>query len=280
MVHQGGRQVATPLAEFENPPVIEVALAVGFQPLSGFRIVDFGLLWAECYREAFPKIEVQAPTAVTVEQFRAPAIQEPTLSLQFASAPGLPRVWYLDPDETQLVQVQNNWFARNWRRMATSVEYPHYDKLRGPFGTDLTAFVEHGRKNDWGEFKPVQCELSYFNHITIDPSSPSDLSDVLSVLKGGVRSKLPFERESTAFSTQGIISKDGAPAGRLYVKVEPALRRTDLKPIVVLSLTAKGRPLTDDIEGVLSFLDLSHELIVRTFEAVTTAKMHVLWGKK
>jgi hypothetical protein len=70
------------------------------------------------------------------------------------------------------------------------------------------------------------------------------------------------------------------PVGRLHIAAEPAFRRSDSSPIVVLTLTARGRPLGVGLDGVLAFLDLGHEWIVRAFDSVTTSKMHRIWGRK
>jgi hypothetical protein len=45
-------------------------------------------------------------------------------------------------------------------------------------------------------------------------------------------------------------------------------------------LTARGEPLTGDLDGVLDFIDLGHEWIVRAFESVTSDVMHDLWEKE
>ena len=49
--------------------------------------------------------------------------------------------------------------------------------------------------------------------------------------------------------------------------------------MLIMNLTARGAPLTDDLDGVLGFLDIGHEAIVTTFDAVTTSEMHTLWEK-
>ena len=34
-----------------------------------------------------------------------------------------------------------------------------------------------------------------------------------------------------------------------------------------------------DVDGVMGFLDMGHEWIVQTFDSITTAEMHDVWGK-
>jgi hypothetical protein len=45
--------VGQPFPDFADPPVVEVALSVQFDPLSALRTPQIGLLWAE-YRTRFP----------------------------------------------------------------------------------------------------------------------------------------------------------------------------------------------------------------------------------
>jgi hypothetical protein len=48
----------------------------------------------------------------------------------------------------------------------------------------------------------------------------------------------------------------------------------------LLTLTARGRPGSDGIPGVLQFLDVGREWIVRGFTSITTATMHKIWGRR
>ena len=268
----------TDLPHFSNPPVVEVALAVGFRPLAGFRIVDLGRLW-ERYQEAFPKVEEQPPLQMTVEQFGGRG-STPSVSLSLMATPPPPRVWFLDEDESQLVQVQNDWFARNWRKTGSSADYPRYPRMRAPFESDLGVFLDHVRTGNLGEFSPTQCEITYINHIPAAEATGDALGDVLTLLASGPAGRFPLAPESVTVAAQYVLRTAEGPVGRLHVSAQPAIRRVDGYPITVLTLTARGRPLGEGVEGVLSFLDLGHEWVVRGFDAATTEKMHVAWGRQ
>ena len=72
----------------------------------------------------------------------------------------------------------------------------------------------------------------------------------------------------------------GNPLGRLLISVEPAYRTDDDKPILVLQLTARGRPDDEGIEGVLRFLDTGRKWVVRGFASITSPRMHEIWERR
>jgi hypothetical protein len=76
-----------------------------------------------------------------------------------------------------------------------------------------------------------------------------------------------------------IPSQTGEPVGRLHVNLAPAVDMKTQTPIFVLTLTARGRPIGDGVEGALSFLDLGREWIVRGFASLTTPEMHRMWRR-
>jgi uncharacterized protein (TIGR04255 family) len=265
------------LPDFANPPVVEVAVAVGFQPLAGLRVVDLGGLW-ERYQADFPNVVEQPPIEMTTERFDGLGAP-PSMSFALMAAPPIPRLWFLNGDESQLIQVQNNWFARNWRKMPTGGDYPRYPTIRDRFRDDLSTFLDYIRAGKLGEFKPTQCEITFINHIADYGGQRQELSEILNLLKPlDVSGFLPSP-ESVGLNAQFLIAGDGVPAGRLHLRAEPAVRRSDGSPITVLTITARGVPIGEGVEGVMGFLELGHTWVVRGFECITTDRMHKLWGK-
>ena len=100
---------------------------------------------------------------------------------------------------------------------------------------------------------------------------------------------LPLTSRTTAFLPKpdrvllslGFVIRDDNDkfAGQLTVDAKPAYRRSDRAGIVVLSMTARGKPIGTGIDGALAFFDLGREWIVRGFTDLTTPKMHALWGR-
>jgi hypothetical protein len=64
------------------------------------------------------------------------------------------------------------------------------------------------------------------------------------------------------------------------VSLDPVFHIKDGTPRLRLSLTARGRPQQEGTAGVLQFLDLGREYVVRTFAAITTSEMHEVWRRR
>ena len=98
-------------------------------------------------------------------------------------------------------------------------------------------------------------------------------------LIGSTRGRLLGEPEQVQVAaTYQIPDDEGKPVGRLHVSVQPAVRREDKVPILVINLTARGGPEGDGMEGALRFLERGRRWIVEGFTDLTTQEMHRVWG--
>lgn len=75
-----------------------------------------------------------------------------------------------------------------------------------------------------------------------------------------------------------IPGDEGSPVGRLHVAVDRAWAGEERRPIVLLSLTARGAPQAGDIPSALEFLDLGRQWVVKGFTDLTTDTFHRRWG--
>lgn len=271
-----------PLPDFGAPPVTEVALAVAFKPLAGLGVIEIARVWETKFKTRFPKVQQQRPVDVQLEQVDgSPPI--PTLSFQLLETPPLPRLWFLNESSTELVQIQHDWFARNWRRLpnesSPSATYPRYHALRAEFERDLTAFTAFIQSHDLGPVAFVQCELSYINHVAGLPDEvPIRLPDVLSLVARPT-DESGLTPENASFGMRYLVTDQTRPIGRVHVNAEEAIRVTDRAPLVALTLTARGAPLVEGLPGVLAFLDVAHDRLVRLFDRITRPAMHQIWRK-
>ena len=268
------------LPNYQDPPVVEVVLGVQFEQLEGFQTVHVGRLW-QGFRKDYPKFVEQPPIGPAFETFGT-RVEAPTVQLkQFTHAP-LPRLWFVNEEETELIQFQPDKFLHNWRKVKDRVPYPHYEHLREKFNSDLEKLEKLLKREKIGKLKPNQCEVSYINHIL----SP-DVEDLHSSLGTLFRfwsdrniPKKTMMLEDTRIAMRFLIhsktTKD--PVGRLHVTAEPR-KVADGTPMIVLNLTARGRPDQATAQGVLDFLDRGREEIVEGFTALTTDKMQKRWGR-
>lgn len=271
----------SPLPDFENPPVVEVALSVQFKPLTKLKCVHLGLLWKE-FKKDFPSSEELPPLPSVMERFGPPA-GPGRVGLQIETTPPLPRCWFLNNDRTRLVQVQHDRFVYNWRKVEGTEEYPRYGSIREPFARQIKTFSKFLEREDIGNLEPVQCEVTYVNHIFRGDGWEEfgQLGNVLTVWETRHSDDFLGESEQVRFAAQHVIpDNEGNPLGRLHIAVEPRYRVADGKPLLQLNLTARGMPTGNDADGVLGFMDIGHEWIVRGFASITTARMHEIWGRR
>src|SRR5258708_4700431 len=154
------------LPEFENPPVVEVAISLQFRPLELVRSAHLGLLW-NVFRDAgFARIEDHGELDQAFEDFDVKRSLRVGVRMQtFDDAPPLPRVWFLNEGQNELIQFQRDRFIVNWRQGAEAEQYPRYVRIRARFLSAFALFTEFLKSEKLGETVPTQCELTYVNHI-------------------------------------------------------------------------------------------------------------------
>jgi len=268
-----------PLPSFQKPPVVEVALSVQFDALKGLGTPQIGLLWQE-FRSRLPVTEEQAPLEPQVERFGAARRPFLGVAFQMMSKPPAPRCWFLNTEGTELIQVQTDRFIHNWRKAGEGDQYPRYERLRKAFEEELGQFVKFIERENLGQFVPNQCEVSYVNHIVPGAvwKNHGDLDKAITVFQRHYSDNFLGAAEEANTNLQFVISgATGEPIGRLHVSASPVFGVKDDLPMLHLSLTARGRPEKEGIDGVMKFLDLGRNWVVRGFKSITTPEMHREW---
>lgn len=278
-----------PLPNYSNPPLKEVAIAVQWENLDTFTLAHFGLLWQQ-YRKKFPQTRHLSEIDPKVETLGFPARRgQPQLRL--LKEPPFPRVWFVDDGGGELIQVQRDRFVRNWRKTSSASIYPRYEEhIRPEFLRDYETFLDFIQEEDIGEVVPNQCELLYLNEIYL--SCEEDNTSIKgrgnhgrteAILEKIVAPLSPSPRllyECAKLELSYLIpDEDDKFLGRLYVSVNPI---RDVEPGTreyELRLTARGSPPTPDVEGVMKFMDLGREAIVKTFDTMLTSNLQVGFGR-
>lgn len=270
---------ATSLPSFRKPPVMEVVLSVQFDAIAGFDLQHFGLLW-EQFKDKFPKVETKPPLEPMWETFEPAAA--PRLQIRLLQNV-MPRMWLVSAAGTELIQVQNDRFIHNWRKVGSGDEYPRYERIRREFETELTTFIEWCTSMNLPAPQVRQCEITYLNQIAPPDVSKvhTDPSHVTKLLSASASPAPGALLESVNLAAHYVIADAAGaastPIGRLHVEMTPAFAQPSNAPIFMLNLTARGAPRSTDVASALSFMDTGRRTIVTAFKSLTTAEMHEHW---
>ena len=151
------------LPDFRNPPLVETVLSLQFQPLRRFSLVHVGLLWHQ-FRDTFPLVEEHPPLSAVRETFGVPSPRHVEVTIE--EKPPLPRVWFLNASETELIQIQADRFIHNWRKAGkVSTPYPRYEGVCAKFRDEVRSFQQFLSDEKIGQVVINQCEVTYINHI-------------------------------------------------------------------------------------------------------------------
>jgi hypothetical protein len=263
---------------FERPPVTEVALSLQFEELSGLTSIHFGPLW-DIFRERYPRIEQQPPLARMAERFDETSSQ-PQLQVQFVTSQMLPRYWFVSESGNELVQVQQDRFAYNWRKNAEDAVYPGYPILRERLIEEIRLFQGFVTDAGVGDLSFDQCEVTYVNQLS--PGAvwrrPADIGRVLSFWSDDP--DVFGDLEAVRVATQDRrLGAEGAPVGRLYFEAGTAIRGVDGALILSLNLVGRGAPASASLVDALTMVDAEHDWVIDKFLDVTTEEVQRDWGR-
>ncbi|MGN5378723.1 TIGR04255 family protein [Streptomyces lasalocidi] len=252
----------------------EVVLSVTMPPqpmLVGPRIPEILGSWYDDHRH----VQVVQPYVMPMEQDPSigPAVQSGT-SINFTTGVES-RYWLHSKDGAEVVQVQPDYLALNWKRTYPGQIYPHFAALRDRFA-ELLKSADQGLKPFGGSVSPVRAELTYINFIEPNKiwEKLSEAHKIVSVSSG-----LSEEYEQFSFATSVPIADEGGFHGRLHVAIQPAFDWMKAEPRLNLNITARSLNFTAaSSERAFSFFDKAHVVANRVFRSVLTVEAREFWG--
>ena len=270
------------LPDFTDPPVVEVAFAVRFEPLRKLTAPEIGRFWTTA-EALLPNAEEATPLPPALERFDD-GIPGNRVFFSFGTESLGTRVILSDANSEHLVQVQHDMFGTNWRKREER-DYPHFEALSAVFLERFDAFVQFLADRRLGSLEPTQCELTYVNYISaLEGQEPvfAKLPTMVSVLQpASADSQVLRHAEDFNLSFRYRFNSDnGGTLGRLYLQVAPMITPDDGKPVYLMTLTAKGPPESKNKEGIIRFFSTARQWIVRGFTEATVPAMHEKWGRK
>ena len=268
------------LPDFTRPPLSEVVLSIQFASLVNLKGLHLGLFWKQ-FRKQYPEVSEQAPIQAAFETFGTPQLSRPTFQFQTLLSPPMPRYWFEKTGTPDLLQIQHDRIVHNWRMVEPAIAYPRYEKIKAKFQKEVDAFSTWLQEERLGDIRPNQCEVTYTNLIEFEESDGvhAGLSKLTPLWTDEVTEQISAKLEDVTTNARFIFFLKEKPAGRVYVQFQPVFHQADLRPMIKLEITARGRPDGEDISDAFEFLDIEHAQVVRTFAAVTSEEMHQIWGR-
>lgn len=262
---------------FDQPPIAESVISVQFAPLQ-VPMLRLGDAWSR-FKDRYPNIEEKPELETAIERFGGVFEFLQPLRIEFADMPRL-RFWFLSGNGSELIQLQQNRFVRNWRRTDDGMRYPSYATLRQDFLRDWIEFQSFARQELNKETALTQVEITYVNAIGVD--QVAGLSDVLSFVSPDFMSRPMASNLESSDVVLRFVLKDGHGAswGRLHVEFGKGVELMNGKQVWRFNLTARGLVRDSTLEHLTSMLDSCHTEAVQAFANLTTPMIQEKWGRK
>ncbi len=264
---------------FINPPIREVAYSFQFEPIPKLHLGYLGLLWGSCYQSDFPNVEHDDPLEHDIERFgsKFPAPQRRPLISLMQSIP-VPRLRFVSEDQNTLLQLQNDMFVFNWRRMpGANTEYPRFPVLNEMFNSNLSKLEGFLQLHNLPQMTINQVSITNVNHI---PAKGKSLSEVFRGFTCNDGMHQDLREEGFGVLLRDVILFNGDPIGRLYLNIQKKNRMSDGTEIFTFELTARARPIESSRSGAFETLALLRNHINLSFSSLTTPEIQTVWGRE
>jgi uncharacterized protein (TIGR04255 family) len=263
--------------DYRNPPVIEVVLGTQFAPLVGFSAALLGVYWGTI-RGTFERTQEHPPVAhmVELDELREGPSQ---LEVGVLLRPPLPRTWFVTSDETQIIQLQGDWFLRNWRKVHAEQVYPRFPSIKEAFLSQWSQFKSFLEQQGLPAPQVDQCEVTYVNIIRKGEGweSLADVGDLFTTLRWSTRFGFLPEPESLRWGAKFRLPEN---LGRMHVDIVPAFEAPTNNLVLRFTLTARGVPGdAADEKSLDAWYGVAHEWIVKGFADLVGGTTDRLWGK-
>jgi uncharacterized protein (TIGR04255 family) len=240
--------------DYNNPPVSEVVCGLSFAKIEKFKSHHIGLFWQKV-KDEFPLVEH--------------AIRLGYNPLETDLKDYVPRVWFVRDEQNRLIQLQDDKFYFNWRRMQEGEPYPRYETIIEDFKKYLSVFEKFLEAANLGSVNPEQCELTYINHIPKGEGWET-VSDVIKIFRD-----FCWNTEDRflppPINVEGrVVFQLPNNKGRLELILQQAIRKTDKHPMFVLNNKATGLGEDKNLGAVWEWFSVAHEWIVKGFTDLTT----------
>jgi len=264
---------------FRHPPVVETVLSVQFERLDALSNACLGAFWQE-RRSAWPRVSDASPLDEQFETFGRQPGWDKGIHLKLTQSPA-GRIQMRSAAGDRMIQLQNCRLDYNWIGQAGQ-EYPRYRAVRPEFDEVLAGFERYIREHDLGQLTANQWEVTYVNQMPEGTvwQGPEEWPGVFRSLPGLAVVPDGLRLEGLAGHWHFEIEPR---RGRLHVALQHAYVGGDPEQeALVMKLTARG-PIDrqqNASRAIDDGLDLGHDVIVESFEELTSPRAHEYWNRE
>ncbi|MGI8427265.1 MAG: TIGR04255 family protein [Actinomycetota bacterium] len=267
----------TSIPEFDRPPVSEVALSIEFSPLEKWRASD-ALSYGKLLQSDYPLMEIRRALPSQIEKFGEETWQQLSFRVEIGN-PDATRFWFLADPSNWLIQIQQDRFIINWRKVTGTEIYPRYlSSLRPRFEQEWQRYRNFVVERGAGVIDVKQVEVTYVNDVLRGEgwqTFPEALA-LFTVLSAGSANQFLPPLETLTMAGSYLLPEE---RGRLRFSANHALRQFDNKEMIQMRLSVRGRPLSSLDADLLKWMDMGREWVVRGFTDLTSSKAHAIWGR-
>jgi uncharacterized protein (TIGR04255 family) len=257
------------LPSFDNPPVVETAMAIEFPPVEGmdlYRLTRLQSVWEERY----PLIESRPGTPPTATPGPFPGV------VVNMGAP-ITRMWASGGENGLLVQSQTDRLILNWRKEASASPYPGYfSTLRPEFSGLWAGLLAFLQSSGLPAPQPTVAEYDYVNWVPLEVSD--SLADVVSLVRSPEK-ELPGEDQYGRFEfVRQVTASDEHPfTAQISTTGQPEQRPDGSRQLAftVVCRAVIGASGDDPLAG----LDAAHALAAHTFSRIVTEDKLDQWRR-
>lgn len=247
--------------KYTNPPIYEILCGIRFDPINALQSGHLGVLWQK-YSSDFPKIEDHYLVDILPEEN--------------PESPGtlpLPRIWFINESENELIQVQRNCFLHNWRKIQPDDEYPGYKIVFDNFNVYLSHFQDFLKSQDLGYIVPKVYELSYIDLI-LSGQEWENLGDLAKVFPNLLKSKLLNNMSSINWYTTFHLPDD---LGQLSIWIRNSQLTLENQHIQIEFRALSSQPY----QPMQDWFEIAHNAIVELFSNLISDDIQEKkWGRK
>ena len=256
-------------------------MSLQFEPLRTLGNAYLGAFWASLGPD-WPDVSDAVVLPQESERFGDDQVWEPlgSLKLKLIQDKHPIRIQARNQAGDRMIQIQNGRLLYNWIK-GPSGEYPRYKRLKADFAEIAGGFRRFLSDKNLGDLIANQWEVTYVNHLPKGTvwETPSDWPALFTPI-AQLRPDFGFiELESFSGERHYRIPDQ---RGRLHVQLQHA-RVGDapkLEEVIILKLTARGPISAADAMSSEAFdagLDLGHDVIVRSFQRLTSEAARQYW---